>query len=107
MELNHNRVGLNRSRYPEVQRASDARTAEIRETVDRVQRSVSEQTEQASRLTDSSDSIELSIAARGFNGEDGAVRQERIDELRAAAADGSLFNHDRLARAAERLLTGE
>lgn len=107
MDLNHNRVDLDRNRYPEVKRASDRRNAEIKDTVQRVQQSVAEHSARAARLAESTDSIELSRAAREATGGDATLREERVEKLRTAAEDGSLFDRDRLARAAERLLVGE
>lgn len=108
MELNNNkRVDSSQSRFSELQRGSEARNNELRDTVERVQSAASEIRERSESLGRRNDTIELSDAARkGVEAGDKA-RKEHIDGLRAAAADGSLFNHDRLARAAERLLTGE
>ena len=65
---------------------------------------VEDRREQAERIGRNIDSIELSDAARSVVDDASAQREERIEELRAAANDGSLFDRDRLARAAERLL---
>ena len=51
------------------------------------------------------DSIELSEGAKSFVEEASSGRSERIAQLRAAVEDGTLFDRDRLARAAERLLS--
>ena len=107
MELKNDRIGQSGDRYSEIKRASESRNAEIRETVDRVTRSVDEQRERAVQIRRDSDSIELSSTGRGIADSGEIAREARVAELRAAAEDGSLFNRDRLARAAERLLSAE
>lgn len=114
MELNQskNSADVPLGRFADIQQASERRSAELRETVERVQDARSEREESAEALkrrNAETDRIDLSEAARAFSqpvAEDSA-RQSRIDELRAAAEDGSLFDSDRLARAAERLLGAE
>lgn len=105
MELNNNKKAeLPTGRFADIQRASDLRNSELRETVERVQGTSTEQRERAEAISKQSDSIELSEAARDLIKENDGARQERIEELRKAAGDGTLFNRDRLAKAAERLL---
>ena len=95
------------NRYADIRQVTESRNAELRETVERVRAGVEERREQAERLGKNVDSIELSEAAKNVVEDATADRKERIEELRAAAQDGSLFDRDRLARAAERLLTDE
>ncbi len=106
MELNSNKKAeLPASRFADIQRASETRSAEIRETVDRVQTTSSEQRERTEEISKRSDSIDLSDAARELIKENDTAREERIEELRKAVGDGTLFNRDRLEKAAERLLS--
>lgn len=107
MELKNDRLSLTGDRYAEVKRASESRNAEIQETVDNVTRTVETQRENASRISRKNDSIELSSGARQSTNVEETAREARVAELRAAREDGSLFDRDRLARAAERLLAGE
>ena len=105
MELNSNKKAeLPASRFADIQRASETRNAELRETVERVQNTSTEQRRQAEEISRRSDSIDLSDAARELIKENDSAREERIEELRKAANDGSLFDRDRLEKAAERLL---
>jgi len=104
MELNNKKAELPVSRFADVQRVSEMRNAELRETVERVQHTSTEQREHAEAISKRSDSIDLSVAARELIKENGASREERLDELRKAVNDGTLFDRDRLEKAAERLL---
>lgn len=92
------------NRYADIRQVNETRNAELRETVERVRDGVEERREQAERLGKNVDSIELSDAAKNVVEEATERRNERLEELRAAAQDGSLFDRDRLARAAENLL---
>ncbi|MGD2016705.1 MAG: flagellar biosynthesis anti-sigma factor FlgM [Planctomycetota bacterium] len=107
MELRNNHQGdlPPANRYADIRQVTESRNEELRETVDRVRKGVEERQEQTERLGKSLDSIELSESARSFVEEASSGRSERLAELRAAVEDGSLFDHDRLARAAERLLS--
>ena len=93
------------NRYADIRHVTETRNAEIRETVERVHKTVEDREDQAERLGKKVDSIELSDGAREVVEEASVDRKERLRALRAAAQDGSLFDHDRLARAAERLLS--
>lgn len=107
MELNRNKkAALNETRFRDIRRATENQSAELDATVKRVQSSAEENTEALSRLNTRTDSIELSstVSASESNAAD---RSERIAELRSAVEDGSLFNAERLGRAAERLLGHE
>lgn len=114
MELNQSKQSsaeVPAHRFADIQQATERRNAELRATVERVQDASSERRERAEEMADNRraqgrDRIDLSGAARAFTRdvEDGAERAERLEELKAAAKDGSLFDRDRLARAAERLL---
>ena len=105
MELNSNKKAeLPVSRFADIQRASETRNAELRETVERVQNASTEQREHAEAIAKRSDSIDLSDAARELIKEGDDARESRIDDLRKAANDGTLFDRDRLERAATRLL---
>ena len=92
------------SRYADIRHVTETRNAEIRETVELVHKTVEDRREQAEKIGKKADSIELSDAAKDVVDDTTADREERIEELRDAARDGSLFDRDRLARAAERLL---
>lgn len=92
------------NRYADIRHVTETRNAEIRETVERVQETVEDRREQAEKIGKNIDEIVLSDAAKNVVDEASEQRQERIEELRSAATDGSLFDHDRLARAATRLL---
>lgn len=105
MELNNNKKAeLPIGRFADIQRASELRNSELRETVERAQTGSTEQRERAESIAKQSDSIDLSDAARELIQENDFDRQERLEELRKAVGDGTLFNRDRLAKAAERLL---
>ena len=93
------------NRYADIKQVTETRNAELRETVDRVRDGVEDRQEQTERLGKKFDSIELSDAARNVVDEAASNHSERLEKLRAAAQDGSLFDRDRLARAAERLLS--
>ncbi|MFT5733824.1 MAG: hypothetical protein ACJAZN_002377 [Planctomycetota bacterium] len=104
MELSSNKnVDLKHSRYPEVLQAAETSSAELKATVERAQSSAEENAESLARLKTRTDTIELSTGATVFE----ADRSERIAELRASVEDGSLFDRERLERAAERLLSKE
>lgn len=109
MELNNNKKAeIPSGRITDMKKASEARNAELRQTVERVRDSSSQIEEQSRAIGRHSDSIELSAgASRGIATESDAAREVRLQELKEAAADGSLFNRDRLARAAERLLASD
>lgn len=124
MELNQSKgsADIPAGKFADLQRATEARTAEIRTTVERTReaRAKAEQrsdeirlsTEERSAGASGGDSIQLSGAASALAGgkadaTDDAERSARIEELRSAVEDGSLFDRDRLARAAERLLGAE
>ena len=92
------------NRYADIRQVTETRNEELRQTVERVQETVEDRREQAERIGRNIDSIELSDAARSVVDDASAQREERSEELRAAANDGALFDRDRLARAAERLL---
>ncbi len=103
MEFNTNKkVDLTETRFVEVRRASEMRGAELKATVERVKNRSEENAEVLARIQAPTDSIEIS-AGLGEAGDAG--RSERIAELRSAVEDGSLFNQDRLERAASRLLS--
>ena len=93
------------SRYADIRHVTETRNDEIRETVERVHKTVEDSYDQAERLGKRVDSIELSEGAREVVEEASVNRKERLRELRAAAQVGTLFDHHRLARAAERLLS--
>ncbi|MEM6675211.1 MAG: hypothetical protein AAF726_20350 [Planctomycetota bacterium] len=95
------------NRYAELRQVTETRNAELRETVERVRESAAQRREQAERLGRAIDSIELSDAASSATEAAALDREERVEQLRAASQDGSLFDRDRLARAAERLLSGD
>ena len=106
MELNNDkRTELPHNRFADIRHASEAKNAELRETVERVRDAAAETRERGADAK--TDSIELSDAARLTVEAGDAAREARLEELRAATADGSLFNQDRLARAASRLLAGQ
>jgi anti-sigma28 factor (negative regulator of flagellin synthesis) len=107
MELRNNNQGdlPPANRYADIRQVTESRNAELQKTVDRVRKSVEERQEQTEQLGKSLDSIELSEGAKNFVEEASSGRSERIAQLRAAAEDGTLFDRDRLARAAERLLS--
>lgn len=106
MEVNGKRQAeLKDARYVEVKRASEARAAEIDATIERVHATSKENAEAVARLALRADSIELSDAAESAASEDLGLSADRIKELRAAVEDGSLFDRDRIARAAENLLS--
>lgn len=108
MELNNNKkTELPASRFADIQRASETRNAELRRTVERVRDASSEMRERSEDLGRKIDSIDLSGAARGVVNETDEAHAARLERLKEAAADGSLFNRDRLAKAAERLLASE
>jgi len=114
MELNQskNSADVPAGRFADIQQASERRSAELKATVERVHEARSEREESAEELrrrNADSDRIDLSEAARALSqpAAEDSSRQSRVDELRAAAEDGSLFDRDRLARAAERLLGAE
>lgn len=107
MELRNNQQGdlAPANRYAKLRQATESLNADLRDTVERVREGVEERLEQTERLGKGLDSIELSDGARNFVEDARSGRSERIAELRAAVEDGSLFDRDRLARAAERLLS--
>lgn len=107
MELNGNKKPEPiDSRYREVRQATESRSAQLKETVERVQSTTQENQEVLERLKSRTDVIEIS--SRGTaEAPNLADRSERIAELRASVEDGSLFDRDRLARAAEKLLSFE
>lgn len=103
MEFNTNKkLAQNDSRFSEVQRASEKRNAELEATVERVKNQSEDTSEAIARFQPSADSIEISSSLAGA---DEADRTGRIAELRAAVEDGTLFDRERLERAATRLLS--
>jgi anti-sigma28 factor (negative regulator of flagellin synthesis) len=103
MEFNTNKkVDLSETRFAEVRRAREMRSAELEETIERVKSRSAADAEALARMQAPTDSIEISV---GHGEADEAGRSERISELRAAVEDGSLFNQERLERAATRLLS--
>ncbi len=108
MELNGNKkTDLKDARYREIRRATETQSAELKATVERVQTMAEENEEVLARLSTRTDTIELSAGATRAEEASESDRSERIAELRAAVDDGSRFDRDRLARAAERLLSFE
>lgn len=102
MDINSNqRLNSRSDRYSQVQRISETRSAEVQDTVSRARRTAESQIEAAKRI--GTDSLEISQIARESAADD-VAREERLESLRAAAQDGSLFDRGRLERAAERLL---
>ena len=103
MEFNtNNRLAQNESRFSEAQRASGRRNAELEATAERVRGLSEDASGVIGRIQPSADSIEISSSLAGADETD---RSGRIAELRAAVEDGSLFDHERLERAATRLLS--
>lgn len=108
MELNNNKkTGLSARRFADLQNVGEARSAELRRTVERSREGTEEIRERSEALGAKNDSIELSGAALGELSEADRAREARLEELKQAVADGSLFDRDRLAKAAERLLASE
>lgn len=107
MELNGNKKTTPvDAHYREVRQATESRSAQLRETVERVQSTTEENQEVLERLKSRTDSIEIGAGAADATDRTPET-SERIAELRAAVEDGSLFDRDRLARAAEKLLSFE
>ena len=103
MELNRNKkVALNEKHFMEIRRASELRGAELKATVERVKNHSEETAEVHSQIQTPTDSIEISS---GLSEAREASQSERIAELRAAVEDGSLFDQERLERAATQLLS--
>ncbi len=103
MEFNTNKkVDQTDARYIEIRRASETRGAELKATVERVKNRSEETSEALSQIQSTTDSIEISASLS----EAGEIdRSGRIAELRAAVEDGSLFDQERLERAATQLLS--
>lgn len=105
MELNNEKkAGMSAKRFADVQRAGEAHSAELRRTVERAREGSEEIRERSEALGAKNDSIELSGAALGEQRAADQAREARLEQLKGAVADGSLFDRDRLAKAAERLL---
>ena len=105
MEINTNKkVASAETRSPEVHQTSAIRDAELRATVERVKNQSVETSEVLARIQPPADSIELSS---GLSPTGETDRSARIAELRSAVEDGSLFDNERLERAATRLLSDQ
>ena len=108
MELNNEKkTGMSARSFADIQKAGEAHSAELRRTVERSLEGSEEIREQSEALGAKIDSIELSGAALGETSAADSAREARLAELKEAVADGSLFDRDRLAKAAERLLSSE
>ena len=103
MEFNANKkVDLSETRFNDIRRASESRGAELEAAVERVKNRSENDAEALARIQPTADSIEISPSLSGASETD---RAGRISELRAAVEDGSLFDQERLERAATRMLS--